>query len=29
MDLIYDRDTLARLGISVSDANNLMNNAFG
>ena len=29
MDLIYDRDTLARLGISVSDANNLLNNAFG
>lgn len=29
MDLIYDRDTLARLGISVSDANNLPNNAFG
>ncbi|MGT4676719.1 efflux RND transporter permease subunit, partial [Aeromonas caviae] len=29
MDLIYDRDTMARLGISVQDANNLLNNAFG
>ncbi|WP_193160467.1 multidrug efflux RND transporter permease subunit MdtC [Serratia ureilytica] len=29
MDLVYDRETLARLGISVSDANNLLNNAFG
>jgi multidrug efflux pump len=29
MDLIYDRETMARLGISVSDANNLLNNAFG
>ncbi len=29
MDLIYDRDTMSRLGISVSDANNLLNNAFG
>jgi multidrug efflux pump len=29
MDLVYDRKTMARLGISVSDANNLLNNAFG
>ncbi|ASM13281.1 TPA: multidrug efflux RND transporter permease subunit MdtC [Serratia marcescens] len=29
MDLVYDRETMARLGISVSDANNLLNNAFG
>ena len=29
MDLVYDREALARLGISVSDANNLLNNAFG
>ncbi|AGO56436.1 multidrug resistance protein MdtC [Serratia plymuthica 4Rx13] len=29
MDLIYDRETMARLGISVSDANALLNNAFG
>ncbi|HFF0297115.1 TPA: multidrug efflux RND transporter permease subunit MdtC [Raoultella ornithinolytica] len=29
MDLIYDRDTMSRLGISVQDANNLLNNAFG
>lgn len=29
MDLIYDRETMARLGISVSDANTLLNNAFG
>ncbi|WP_279025844.1 multidrug efflux RND transporter permease subunit MdtC [Gibbsiella quercinecans] len=29
MDLIYDRETMARLGISVTDANNLLNNAFG
>ncbi len=29
MDLEYDRETMARLGISVSDANNLLNNAFG
>lgn len=29
MDLIYDRDTMARLGISVADANNLLDNAFG
>ena len=29
MDLSYDRETMARLGISVTDANNLLNNAFG
>ncbi|HGM5490442.1 TPA: multidrug efflux RND transporter permease subunit MdtC [Serratia fonticola] len=29
MDLTYDRETMSRLGISVSDANNLLNNAFG
>ena len=29
MNLIYDRETMSRLGISVSDANNLLNNAFG
>jgi multidrug efflux pump len=29
MDLIYDRETMSRLGISVSDANSLLNNAFG
>jgi len=29
MDLVYDRESMARLGISVSDANNLLNNAFG
>ncbi|HCV64768.1 multidrug efflux RND transporter permease subunit MdtC [Serratia proteamaculans] len=29
MDLVYDRETMARLGISVSDANSLLNNAFG
>lgn len=29
MDIIYDRDAMARLGISVSAANNLLNNAFG
>lgn len=29
MALVYDRDTMARLGIDVSDANNLLNNAFG
>jgi multidrug efflux pump len=29
MDLIYDRETMSRLGISVQDANNLLNNAFG
>lgn len=29
MALTYDRDTLARLGVSVSDANALLNNAFG
>lgn len=29
MDLIYDRETMSRLGISVADANNLLNNAFG
>ncbi|RPH25568.1 multidrug transporter subunit MdtC [Buttiauxella warmboldiae] len=29
MALIYDRESMARLGISVSDANALLNNAFG
>ncbi|MHA6311957.1 multidrug efflux RND transporter permease subunit MdtC [Pantoea sp. S-LA4] len=29
MDLSYDRESMARLGISVSDANALLNNAFG
>ncbi|MEZ2576066.1 multidrug efflux RND transporter permease subunit MdtC [Buttiauxella ferragutiae] len=29
MDLLYDRDSMARLGISVQDANALLNNAFG
>ena len=29
MDLTYDRESMARLGISVSDANALLNNAFG
>ncbi|WP_313757990.1 multidrug efflux RND transporter permease subunit MdtC [Atlantibacter hermannii] len=29
MSLIYDRETMARLGISVQDANGLLNNAFG
>jgi len=29
MALTYDRAAMARLGISVSDANNLLNNAFG
>lgn len=29
MDLTYDRETMARLGISVTDVNNLLNNAFG
>ncbi|AHG18996.1 multidrug transporter [Chania multitudinisentens RB-25] len=29
MDLSYDRETMARLGISVTDVNNLLNNAFG
>ncbi|HDL7749732.1 TPA: multidrug efflux RND transporter permease subunit MdtC [Yersinia enterocolitica] len=29
MALIYDRETMARLGIDVSDANALLNNAFG
>ncbi|WP_421081045.1 multidrug efflux RND transporter permease subunit MdtC [Serratia fonticola] len=29
MDLTYDRETMSRLGISVNDANNLLNNAFG
>ncbi|WP_147198834.1 multidrug efflux RND transporter permease subunit MdtC [Pantoea sp. CCBC3-3-1] len=29
MALTYDRATMARLGIDVSDANNLLNNAFG
>lgn len=29
LDLVYDRDVLARLGLSVSDVNNLLNNAFG
>ena len=29
MNLIYDRESMSRLGISVQDANNLLNNAFG
>ncbi|ALB63311.1 Multidrug transporter MdtC [Cronobacter condimenti 1330] len=29
MSLIYDRESMARLGISVQDANSLLNNAFG
>ncbi len=29
LGLIYDRDVLARLGLSVTDVNNLLNNAFG
>ena len=29
MNLIYDRETMSRLGISVQDANGLLNNAFG
>jgi len=29
MDLVYDRETMSRLGISVEDANGLLNNAFG
>ncbi|VFS26201.1 Multidrug transporter MdtC [Yokenella regensburgei] len=29
MDLVYDRDTMSRLGISVEAANSLLNNAFG
>ena len=29
MALTYDRESMARLGIDVSDANNLLNNAFG
>lgn len=29
MSLIYERETMARLGISVQDANGLLNNAFG
>ncbi|MFC0225153.1 multidrug efflux RND transporter permease subunit MdtC [Serratia aquatilis] len=29
LDLTYDRETMSRLGISVTDANNLLNNAFG
>ncbi|WP_336296174.1 multidrug efflux RND transporter permease subunit MdtC [Cronobacter dublinensis] len=29
MSLVYDRDSMARLGISVQDANSLLNNAFG
>ena len=29
MALTYDRDTMSRLGISVSVANSLLNNAFG
>lgn len=29
MDLVYDRETMSRLGISVQDANGLLNNAFG
>lgn len=29
MNLIYDRESMSRLGISVQDANSLLNNAFG
>jgi len=29
MDLVYDRDTMSRLGINVEAANSLLNNAFG
>ncbi|MTD42670.1 multidrug efflux RND transporter permease subunit MdtC [Erwinia sp. CPCC 100877] len=29
MNLTYDRDSMSRLGIDVSDANSLLNNAFG
>ncbi len=29
MDLVYDRDSMSRLGIDVSDANSLLNNAYG
>ena len=29
MNLVYDRESMARLGISVQDANGLLNNAFG
>ena len=29
MDLVYDRETMSRLGISVQAANSLLNNAFG
>ncbi|MEA9388974.1 multidrug efflux RND transporter permease subunit MdtC [Acerihabitans sp. TG2] len=29
LGLIYNRDVLARLGLSVADVNNLLNNAFG
>ena len=29
MDLVYDRETMSRLGISVQTANSLLNNAFG
>ncbi len=29
MAIIYDRDTMSRLGINVSEANSLLNNAFG
>ncbi len=29
MTLTYDRETMTRLGIDVTDANNLLNNAFG
>ncbi|KAA5737337.1 multidrug transporter, partial [Klebsiella pneumoniae] len=29
MNLIYDRDTMSRLGIDVQAANSLVNNAFG
>ncbi|WP_146378848.1 multidrug efflux RND transporter permease subunit MdtC [Cronobacter turicensis] len=29
MSLVYDRESMARLGISVQDANSLLNNAFG
>lgn len=29
MNLVYDRETMSRLGISVQNANSLLNNAFG
>ncbi|MBW7983440.1 multidrug efflux RND transporter permease subunit MdtC [Enterobacillus tribolii] len=29
LDLVYDRESMSRLGINVSEANSLLNNAFG